>query len=250
MSKLRLAPVAVLALVAVACEKAPLTAPNGSTIFLTANPPFVVSNGGRSVLTAIVTEPAGTFVPDGTEVFFVSTLGRVDTSGKTVRGAARVNFVADALSGRALVTALSGGGEGAGSCGAGDTSSATGTGCVTITVAVGSALPELVLVSASPQLLTGNRQATITANVFDGNGNPVQNVPVLFSVAPVGLAPLQEFLESGGAPRFTNSSGQAFDTLTTRAPAGIVQKTVEVTALTATNVDGSVLVVINYTPAS
>lgn len=251
MSMPRRAPILLLALLAVGCEEVPLTAPNGSTIFLTANPPFVVSNGGRSVVTAIVTEPAGTFVPDGTQVFFVSTLGRVDTSGKTVNGIARVSFVADALSGQAKVTALSGGtGEGGGgSCGSGTGDSATGSGCVTITIAVGSALPARVLVSATPQLLTGNRQAAITANVFDDNGNPVQNVPVFFSVSPLGVAPLQEFLESGGAPRYTDSNGQAFDTLVTRAPTGVVQKTVVVTARTASGQEGDVDVVVTYTPS-
>ena len=46
-------------------------------------PEFVIANGGVSVVTAILVEPAGTFVPDGTEVFFFTDLGRVDASGKT-----------------------------------------------------------------------------------------------------------------------------------------------------------------------
>ena len=86
----------------------PLTAPDGSTIFLQANPTFVVANGGIAVVTAVVVEPAGTFVPDGTEVTFLSTLGRVDQIGKTVNGLARVNFVSDSRSGTATITAFSG----------------------------------------------------------------------------------------------------------------------------------------------
>src|SRR6185503_6857211 len=110
MPKLRLRSVALAALAALVggCETAPLTAPDGSTIILQANPTFVISNGGTSVVTAVVVEPAGTFVPDGTEVTFLSNLGRIDQVGKTVNGLARVNFVSDARSGTATITAISG----------------------------------------------------------------------------------------------------------------------------------------------
>jgi len=40
----------------------------------------------------VVTEPAGTLVPDGTEVLFFTTLGRIDPVGKTVRGAVEAGF--------------------------------------------------------------------------------------------------------------------------------------------------------------
>jgi hypothetical protein len=110
-------------------------------------------------------------------------------------------------------------------------------------------------VSANPPYLAGARQAAITANVFDEFGNPVQNVPVIFSVAPVGTGPappLQEFLSSGGSPQYTDSNGQAFDTLTTRAPIGATSsKTVTVTAATPLDtVTGNVSIVVYYTAAS
>ena len=97
------------ALLMPACESVPLTAAPGTSLTLIANPEFVIANGGISVVTAILVEPAGTFVPDGVEVFFFTNLGRVDASGKTVNGVARVNFVSDARSGEATVTAISGG---------------------------------------------------------------------------------------------------------------------------------------------
>src|SRR5262249_34829172 len=84
-----------LALAMPACESVPLTAAPGTSMSLIANPEFVIANGGTSVVTAILVEPAGTFVPNGTEVFFFTNLGRVDASGKTVNGVARVNFVSD-----------------------------------------------------------------------------------------------------------------------------------------------------------
>lgn len=241
MPKLRLLAVAILAMITVTCEEAPLTAPAGSTIFLVANPPFVVANGGVSVVTAVVTEPAGTFVPDGTEVFFFTDLGRIDASGKTVKGSARVNFVADARSGQANVTAISGG-PAAGGGGENGGSTGGGTGSATVTIAIGSALPARVLVSADPQRITFGRQSTIAANVFDTNGNPVQNVPVVFTISG---SLIEETLDSGGGPVYTDSSGRAVDTLRTRAPAGGIQKTVTVTATTANGVEGSVAVFVN-----
>jgi hypothetical protein len=257
MSKLKLAALG-LALGAgallgmVSCEAVPLTAAPGTMMTLIANPGFVPANGGRSLITAILVEPAGTFVPDGVEVFFFTTLGRVDPSGKTVNGVARVNFVSDSRSGTAEVTAISGGPAPAPApsptptpdSGALRAPQASGEGSASVTITIGSALPATVLVTANPQLLAGNRSATIVANVFDGSGNPVQNVPVLFTVSGT---PLQEFLGSGGSPQFTDSSGQVLDTLSTRAPNGPDQKTVTVTATTASGKIGTVIVAVNYT---
>ena len=265
--KLQLVAVAGLALLAVTCEEVPMTAPAGTTIFLQANPPVVVANGGTSVVTALLTEPAGTLVPDGTVVMFFTDLGRVDEEGKTRNGVARVNFVSDSRSGTATVTAYSGGpapttptttlaaapftasarvrGSAAGDVVAAAT--ATGTGSASITIDIGSKLPARVLVTADPGVLSGSRSATITANVFDEFGNPVQHVPVIFSVAAVGTAPLQEVLSSGGSPRYTDSSGQAFDTLTSKTANGTTQKTVTVTATTANGQTDDVNVVVSYT---
>ena len=249
MSKLRLLPAALLALSAVTCEEAPLTAPVGSSIFLVANPTFVMANGGVSVVTAVVTEPAGTFVPDGTEVYFFTNLGRIDSPGLTVRGQARVNFVADSRSGEATVTAISGGpapvktGDGNGS-----STTTGGTGSAEVKIGVGTKLPELVVVGANPQRITSSRQSTLSANVFDQSGNPVQNVPVVFSItvdATGNSGLIEETLDSGGSPRFTDSNGQAFDVLRTRAPAGGIQKQVTVTATAANGKSGTIVVFID-----
>jgi hypothetical protein len=207
--------------VLVSCETAPLTAPDGSTIFLQANPTFVISNGGASVVTAVVNEPAGTFVPDGTELFFFTNLGRIDPVGKTVRGVARVNFVSDSRSGKATITAISG--------------QAPGGTNPSVEISIGNALPSLVLVTADPQRITTPRNSRITATVFDANGNPVQNVPVAFSFQiqdPLVVPLVEETLDSGGALLYTNANGQVTDTLRTQAPFGLGQKTVAVTAVT------------------
>ena len=176
----------------------------------------MVANGGVSVVTAILVEPAGTFVPDGTEVFFFTNLGRVDACGKTMNGVARVNFVADARSGKATVTAISGGpaprlrrrrGDPErrhrerrrrhGRCGRGRRQRRRGQNSATVEISIGSTLPTRVQVAANPQRITSPRQSTITATVFDQFGNPVQNVPVAFSLSG---SLIEETLASGGAP--------------------------------------------------
>lgn len=226
MSRLRLLTTG-LALVALAsCEEAPLTAPNDSTIFLQANPMFVIANGGISVVTAVLTEPAGTLVPDGTEVLFFTDLGRIDPVGKTVRGVASVNFVSDSRSGQATVTAISGKAQ-----------------AKIETIAVGSARPTRVQVVADPPVMSTQRNARLTATVFDDNGNPVQNVPVAFSLDDSAT---DERLDSGGALQYTNSNGQVFDTLRTLAPSGTTGVAVTVTATTANGISATVSVGINF----
>src|SRR5262245_30175211 len=197
--------VAALAVSHWSCEVPPLMAP-GSEISLIANPEFIVANGGVSVITAVVTEPAGTFVPDGSVVLFFTDLGRVDPQGKTVNGVARVNLIADSRSGTATVTAVASGGAGPapststspsptatpGTGTSGDASTARATSAAvaagaaqaaegasdTVKVTIGSALPDHLIVTADPARIRGPGAATIIANVFDANGNPVANVPV------------------------------------------------------------------------
>ncbi len=231
---------ASLALWGAACEKVPLLSPDAS-ILIQANPTFVIADGGRSIVTAVLTEPAGTFVPDGTEVFFFTTIGQIDARAQTVNGLARVNFVADARSGHACVTGYSGGtapapvncaagaGTGTGTGASTGTGTASGQGSATITIDVGGALPARAIVSADPPRITSPRHATIIATVYDASGNPVQNVPVVFTISDSSTV-LEETLDSGGSPRYTDSNGQAFDTLRTRAALDAIQKTVTVSA--------------------
>jgi hypothetical protein len=231
MSKGRSLLPALLALALVACEEVPLTAPLGATMFLQANPTFVPANGGVSIVTAVLTEPAGTLVNDGTVVNFFTNLGRIDPEAKTRNGIARVNFVADGRSGTATITAISG------SIGA--------DGSANITIDIGSALPRQVVVTADPPRISGSRTSLIVANVFDEFGNPVANVPVIFTVSTTGTVPLEESLDSGGRPQFTDTNGQAFDVLRTRAAIGAVQKRVTVTATPPVGSPGDVTVFVN-----
>jgi hypothetical protein len=214
------------------CEVPPLMAP-GSSVSLIANPEFIVANGGVSVITAIVTEPAGTFAPDGSVVLFFTNLGRIEAEGKTVNGVARVNLIADSRSGPATVIGFAAGGDAPVPAPTGSPTSTPGGGggqsSDTVTVSIGSARPDRIVLTASPPTVRAGGSSTITVNVFDEFGNPVANVPVNFSITQ-SSAPNAR-LESGGSQRFTDSNGQAFDTL--RTGAVLAAGTVTVTATVA-----------------
>jgi hypothetical protein len=241
-----------LALAHLTCSSVPLTAPSGSSLSLNVNPGFVAAHGGTSAVTVVVVEPAGTFVPDGTVVFFLTTLGNIDAQAKTKDGFARATFVSDSRSGTATVTAFSGGDaptgtpspspstttttNGVTAAGRG-AAAATGTPVVAAAIQdkkdiiVGSANPVEVILTANPPRITEPRNTEITANVYDKDGNPVSNVPVIFSIVSVtSTRLLQEALDSGGQPRFTNTNGQAHDTLRTSQNRADAQKQVNVLA--------------------
>jgi hypothetical protein len=250
MSKSKLLAV-ILALSHLTCAAVPLTAPSGTSLTLNANPEFVPANGGTSAITAVLVEPAGTFVPDGTEVFFLTNLGHIEAEAKTKNGLAHATFVSDSRSGRATITAFSGGPATTPSSapspsptptpaalGKAGVSAAASSGPVVLAgvntatafIDIGSALPATVTVTADPPRITEPRNSLITANVFDEHGNPVANVPVIFTVTVQSGRLLQESLDSGGQPRYTDTNGQARDTLRTSQNRADAQKQVNVVA--------------------
>lgn len=218
-------PVAVLGalvLAHVTCNQVILTAPPGSTLLLSINPEFIPAHGGVAVVSALVIEPTGTPVPDGTVVQFFTTLGRIDEQGKTNDGVARVNLTSDARSGTAQVTAFSG-------------DAADGP----LPVEIGAVLPENVVVTADPPRinLSVSRTTHVFAYVLDVNGNPVPNVPVLFRVigvpqpvpsvspqpsptpTPVPTPPTTDFIDSQN-PVHTDTNGRAEAIVRTQRVAG------------------------------
>ncbi len=231
-----------LVVVGSSCNQAIMTAPPGSTMSVLANPSFIPANGGVSVITAILFDPTGQPVADGTVVQFFTTLGRIDEQGRTNDGVARVNLVSDGRSGQAKVTAYSGG-----AAAAGPTPTPTGTGSAAgsssasnasraavsgdTTVDIGTALPKSVLLTADPRNIspTAPRFSTLTASVFDGDGNAIKNVPVVFAI--VGKdTDFSESLESGGRPVYTDSNGQAHDRIFTSVARDATTQTVDVQA--------------------
>ena len=104
----RLARVLVLVACATACDTLPVLAPNDSTIDLIVDQPTVPLNG-KTVITAVVTEPARTPVQNGTVVTFAATLGTLDADeAPTSDGRASIGFTAGLVSGKATITAFSG----------------------------------------------------------------------------------------------------------------------------------------------
>ena len=210
------------------CGEAPFVAAPDATLRLSANPESIPADGGVSVISAVVIEPNGTAAPNGTVVQFFTILGGIERQAETRDGVARVNLVADSRSGTAEVTARSG------KASAGEA----------VEVEIGGVTS--IVLAADPPRLTSLRYSYIAANVLDANGNPVANVPVIFTVK--GLEPdyaVQESLESGGVPLFTDTNGRAVDILYTRAARSGTQRTVEVTARTSNDVSAAVEVIIN-----
>jgi Big-like domain-containing protein len=237
------------------CNQAIMVAPPGSTMELIANPEFIAAHGDVAVISAFVMDGTGQPVADGTVVQFFTNLGRIQEQGKTNDGVARVNLTSDSRSGEATVTAVSGGGAAPPVTtvaaappvvGFASAMSVTGASVASaaqlsaqVTVRIGSARPQFVVVSADPPRITTGRGTTILAQVFDEFGNPVANVPVIFTITSgAGLARL----DSGGRPMFTDNDGRATDILRTNS---VLQGTVTVRATTANNQSGEVTVAVN-----
>jgi adhesin/invasin len=155
----------------VACQKVPLLAPTGSTIILTASA-NALPISATADLTAQVLEASGTPPHSGTLITFTTTLGgiepseaRTDVSGRVI-----VKFSSGLANGTATIVASSGGA----------TTGSTGA----VKIAIGTAAVGRIALSANPNPVSSNGGvATITANVFDINGNGLAGVPVNFSTS-------------------------------------------------------------------
>ena len=210
------------ALVTVGCDKVPLTAPVSSTVTLTA-PTRMLPTGGSTQLSAMVLEPAGTPVQNGTTVRFTTNLGRVDpVETQTRNGVATATFFAGDVSGSAEVTAVSGG-SGNGSTGA----NATATNAVTILV--GAAAVDSVSVRASSGSVpaTGG-SVTIVARVMSAAGSALSGIPVTFSTTAGTLSGTREVTDGNGEAQ-TGLTTDANATVT--AAAGTKSGTVAIQAL-------------------
>jgi len=203
------------------CAGVLFTAPPGSTCSLIANPPFIASDGAISNITALVLEPAGTTVSDGTVILFFSDIGSIDREAKTKDGQAHVNFTSDSRSGVAHISAVCGGAAPAAAPSTSPSASPPpvtpggggGSGSATINVTVGNVRVKAVCcMRADPPRITNSNSTHVFARVIDENGNGVANVPVFFDVV---ADPATEFFDITG-PVFTNNSGEAENVMRTR----------------------------------
>lgn len=193
--RLRLLSLAVAsALLAVTCERVPLLAPAGSTITLTTAVTALPVNGTAPIYAQVI-EPSGTPPHSGTQITFTTTLGTIQPANVETdsNGQAVVTFRAGSSNGTANITAISGG----------VSTSATGA----IKIAVGTAGVGRVNLSANPTIVPPvGGTTTLTASVFDINGNPLPAAPVSFSTT---AGTLDQVLVS------TDQSGVATNRLTT-----------------------------------
>ncbi len=211
----RAATVAVLALMAAlsgSCDEAPLTAPTGTTIRLTANTQVLPVNGTAEI-SASVLEAGGYAVHNGTMVSFTTSLGTVTPSeAGTTNGKATVTFHAGTQAGTAVINAYSGSSSttGSTSTGTGGTTTSTGTG---VSILIGAAAANTLVLTASPSSFSQlGGTSVITATVYDANNNALPGVQVAFSTDQGTVSPVSAF---------TNGSGQAQTTLTTTQAATV-----------------------------
>lgn len=168
----------LLALLATACDKVPLFAPSQSTITLSAGQRVLALNASVEV-TAVVIEPSGTPVQNGTAVRFTTSLGRVDpVEVETRNGIATTTFYAGDTSGVADVRAFSGA-AGTSSAAAGENAT---TPTNTLSFTIGTAAADTVTISARPSTVpsTGGT-VELNAVVRGTNGQGLAGVPVTFS---------------------------------------------------------------------
>lgn len=191
-----IAALALVSLAAAGCDRVPLTAPTLSTITLIAST-LVVPANGTAELTAVVTEPSGTPVQNGTIVTFTTTLGTIDPAEARTQGGkvtARLNV--GGQSGTARVGAFSG------------SSKAT-----EIELKIGAAAAETISLNAAPAVLpSAGGATTLVATVTDASGNRLPGVPVTFTTTAGTLR--DQFV-------ITDNVGEARTVLTTTRSAEV-----------------------------
>ena len=175
----RFAGLCLAAVLTVACDKVPLFAPSQSTITLTAGQRVLALNASVEV-TAVVVEPSGTPVQNGTAVRFSTTLGRVDpVEVETRNGVATATFHAGSTSGIADVRAISGAAGGT-TPAAGNAAATTATNVVTFTI--GAAAADTVTVRTNPSSVPASGGIVeVSAIVLDARGQGIAGIPVTFS---------------------------------------------------------------------
>ena len=215
-STVHLSALAVLTVivVAVACERVPLTSPTGSTISVTVDQTTIPING-QATVRAIVTESSGTPVHNGTQVNFSTALGSFNPpSAETVNGVATTLFSAGSVSGTTRINAYSGGA----STGSGNSSSGG------VEVKIGAAAAGTITLQVVPPTVPQNGGTVqATALVLDPGGNPLRGIPVLFS-ADAGTI--------SNANVLTNNDGYAVTNLVTTRAATITARAGSATAAT------------------
>ena len=242
LSRITFACAALVAMVAVACDTVPLTAPTGSALTLSAASSFVPT-GGTTEVTAFVAEQSGTAVQNGTTVHFATNLGRMEpVDVQTKNGYATATFVAGDSSGVADITATSGG-IGAGSS-SGDSGAATPTASNVVHITVGAAAVDSVLLAANPgSVPSSGGTVDLLATVTAANGRSLSGILVTFATTEGSLSSPTALTDVNGQARITLTTTQTASvtasagakqstavTVTRRDPASVATATLSATA--------------------
>lgn len=194
---------ATFTLALVACDKVPLLAPTGSSIFLSVNTNRLAVNSFAEI-TATVVESAGTPPQNGTLVSFSASLGTIEPrDARTEGGRATVRFTAGSQSGTARINAVSGGAQAE----------------EVLEIQVGGAAVAGVSLRAEPASVpnTGGT-VTIVAAVRDDVGNRLAGIPVSFSSDGGQLSTGQATTDANGEARASLTTNR--DTIVTVTAAG------------------------------
>ena len=208
---------------ALACDAVPLVAPTQSTVRLVVADASL-PNGSSTMITATVTEAAGTPVHDGTVVAFSTTLGAVHPpEAPTARGRASATFTAGGESGAAELLAYSG-----------DAVSEP------VQVTIGAAAAATVHLIALPASLPPAGGSTeLVATVLDAAQNPLPNVRLAFA-ATAGV--LRDRVAT------TDRSGEARTVLSTTTASEVTASVGDVSGSVSVAVDPVTVVSIDATP--
>lgn len=194
-----------------ACDKVALLAPTDSTIALSINTTVVPVNGSATVIASVI-EKAGTPVQNGTSVSFTSTFGHIEPAeARTEGGKATVTFTGTS-SGKATITAFSGGAK-----------------AELSDVLVGGAAAGSAALRASPSSLPQTGGTTdIFVTVRDASGNLLPGAPVSFTTDQGTLA---------ATSAITDATGEAKVSLTTNRDATVTATVISgVTATVAVKI--------------
>ena len=186
--------------------------PGGPVVMLLSATPSSIKVGGKtSMIQAIVLDTYGNPVPNGTRVYFATTLGSIPPWADTIDGVASVDLTSGSWVGTAIVDAI----------------------VDTITESTQVIFrPEspftLVLTAAPDHIVVGGATSSLQAAVADEYGNWVKNgTPVTFTTTAGWVVPTIATTYDGKAYSVLTSDTVA-QTVTVTATAGIAVGTAEV----------------------
>jgi hypothetical protein len=221
MTRLWLLSVLTIGVVAVACERVPLTAPTGSAITVSVDQSTLPLNG-QATVRAVVIESAGTPVHNGTHVTFTSNLGSFNPADTTtVNGVATTTYLAGSISGTSKINAYSGGASG------------NSSGGIEVRIGAAAASGNISVSATPPSISQSGGTVTIAAIVFDASSNPLPGVQVQFTASNGALSATTALTDSSGVARTTLNTTQ---TSTVTAFAGAAKGDVVVTVSAAPTV--------------